>query len=394
FVVLFVYRYLRTFVNWLVWVCSEPFPLPAAPTYSPEDVTVICPTVNPSGEEFEECMRSVLAAGAHQVLVSVPNAEKKKLGKRVCKAISPKIRVVQAHQANKRSQINAALPWVTTKMTAFIDDHVFWPKNFLVHSLAPAESPLVGAIGTEKSVHRLHKNQGFWVDFANFIGCLYIERLNFECVSMSRIDGGVPLLPGPTQILRTEIVRTKHFMNEFESEHAFRMVGPLNADDDNFVTRYIINHDWKIEVQSGPEATMEITLGEWPKINAQLLRWARTVWRSTFASLVVERKCYTRNPWTTYALHFASLTNFSLFWDFYLPYLLWEALSGSAWMSYAMVSLVAWIVFFKMVKVWAYFRRNPSDIVYIPLYFLFGWYHSWLKAKAMFTSYVTTWGSR
>lgn len=41
--------------------------------------------------------------------------------------------------------------------------------------------------------------------------------------------------------------------------------------------------------------------------------------------------------------------------------------------------------FTKTVKLWGLFRRNPSDILYLPLSIVFGWFHGLIKLYALFT---------
>ncbi len=42
----------------------------------------------------------------------------------------------------------------------------------------------------------------------------------------------------------------------------FELVGPLNADDDNFVTRWMFNHGWKTAWQDADDACIETTIGD------------------------------------------------------------------------------------------------------------------------------------
>ena len=50
--------------------------------------------------------------------------------------------------------------------------------------------------------------------------------------------------------------------------------------------------------------------------------------------------------------------------------------------------------FTKTVKLWSLFRRNPSDIMFLPASILFGWFHGLIKLYALSTLKMTSWGSR
>lgn len=136
-----------------------------------------------------------------------------------------------------------------TSITIFCDDHVFWPSEFIPHILAPFEDGDTGTTGTCKRVRRQHPGfsiSGFW----NCIGALYLERHNFEIAASNHIDGGVFCVSGRTSAHRTAILQDPDFIDGFLNEYTFfGLVGPLNADDDNFVTRWMVNHGWKIRIQ-------------------------------------------------------------------------------------------------------------------------------------------------
>ncbi|KAI6877071.1 hypothetical protein KC355_g22509 [Hortaea werneckii] len=60
-----------------------------------------------------------------------------------------------------------------------------------------------------------------------------------------------------------------------------------------------------------------------------------------------------------------------------------------------MTFLAAWtFVFSKTVKLWGHFIRYPADVVFIPVYVFFGYFHGLIKLWGLFTLSETTWGSR
>jgi cellulose synthase/poly-beta-1,6-N-acetylglucosamine synthase-like glycosyltransferase len=268
----------------------------------------------------------------------------------------------------------------------------------LPHLLAPFEDRNVGAVGTCKRVRRIH--QGFSsADFWNFIGALYLERHNFECAATNAIDGGVFVISGRTSAHRTQILAAPDFMHEYLHEYCFfGLVGPLHADDDNFITRWMVNHGWKTVFQHTPGACMETTLGEYPKFLTQCLRWVRTTWRSNFTSLFIERTVWRNQPWCVYAVYLTSFFNFALFYDLAMFSTLWLALNASPEKgietSTAMTYFGLWVTFSKLVKTTPHFWRNPKDLIYLPGQIMFGYFHSLIKLYALFTFYVTAWGSR
>lgn len=393
FIFLFLFRYVRLVVHLAAFLAYRPTPVPENPTYEPEDATVIIPSVEPYGHEFEECIRSVLANKAGEIIVVTVGKERLALAKEVCSRLSRCIRVLSTDAANKRVQVVHGLRHSRKAegITVLLDDHVFWPNGFLPHLLAPFEDPEVGMVGTCKRVRRF--NLGFSTrDFWNFIGCLYLERHNFEITATNYIDGGVFVISGRTSAARSAILLDQNFMRGFANERFFfNKCGPLNADDDNFITRWMVTHGWKLRIQNSPEARIVTTLGTYPKFISQCLRWARTTPRSNAASLITDRTVWRAQPWCVYAVYITMFVNYALLYDAAMLYILWISPLGT---PTAMAYLGLWIFCSKLVKPFPHFWRRPEDLIWLPGYILFGYFHSFIKLYATLTFWVTAWGSR
>jgi hypothetical protein len=203
----------------------------------------------------------------------------------------------------------------------------------------------VGLVGTSKRVIR-DRSYSFVNSFFNYLACIYLERHNFECTASYNIDGGVFVISGRTVLARTSILHSVEYREKFQNER-FCGIGPMKVDDDNFNTRFMVNHGFKTVFQNDPSATIVTTMGHGvcnlTKFKGQLMRWARTTWRSNLTSLLVDRNCYQRHPWTTYAMFASSLANFAFFYDFGMFYLLWK--SGSSHMcAFVMILLLTKII--------------------------------------------------
>lgn len=301
FAALFVFRYLRLVVHIISFWLYRPAPIPAHPTVTPRDVTVILPTVDPGNQDFKECIKSCFKNKPYEILIVTVGRDKQRLCEDVVSQYAThgtKFRVIRAKIANKRHQVSVAIPYVTTEITLLLDDHVFWPSpRFFPTVLAPFEDPGVGAVGMNKRVRRT--DQGFNIrSFWNMIGAIYLERHNFEIRATNAIDGGVFVISGRTSLHRTMILQDPEFLEGFTNEKFFfGLFGPLNPDDDNKITRFEVLKGWKIKIQYGPDAVIETTLGTYPKFLSQCLRWVRTTWRSNSCSLFTDRIVWFRQPW-------------------------------------------------------------------------------------------------
>ena len=172
------------------------------------------------------------------------------------------------------------------------------------------------------------------------------------------------------------------------------MQEPLNADDDKFHTRWLVEHGWDVGLQAGPDSLMTTELGEWPRFLGQVLRWTRTTWRNNPVQLM-NKSTWVRHPFMSYSLLMWFFRQ-SLLHELSMYFLLHRTLRQCGRPSYftaCAVALTLWIVAFKFIKVLAHFRKYPTDIVYFPAYLLFGYFHSIIKTYALVTCMNASWAT-
>lgn len=404
FIAIFLFRYVRLLIHiFSFWVLYKPTPVPTKPTIITTDCTVIIPTIDPTNSWFTKCLRSVARNSPGIIYISTVGKALQKQTEAIVEPLRlqfPDVQffVLKTPVASKRQQLSYAIRQipVSTEVIALVDDHVTWPsEKFLKTALAPFEDPNVGQVGTNKRVVRLDHGpglSGLWNGYWNFLGAVYLERHNFEIRATNAIDGGVFVVSGRTSLHRAHILSDPEFLDSFLNEKVLGY-GPILADDDNHITRWNVRHGWDIKIQYGPDAVIETTVGEYPKFLDQCLRWVRTTWRSNSASLFTDGAVWHRQPWCVYAVYITSFVNFALFYD---ALLLWT-LHRTSWAmqdGVVIVYLVLWMFATKMVKLVPYFRRHPRDMLYIPGYILFAYYHSLIKLWALLTFGSNAWGGR
>ncbi|KAI1454848.1 glycosyltransferase family 2 protein [Annulohypoxylon moriforme] len=394
FLVLWVHRYLRlivhTFSHWFYKSKS----IPIKPTFTSDDVTVIIPTIHNVFEELRPSLESILACRPHE-LILITTVDKHAALEKLVKTLSTaNVRVLFTSIANKRLQVCEALPKVKTAITIMADDDVTWPSTLLPWVLAPFEDPKIGGVGTCQRVRR-EPGGSISTQIFNWLGAAYIERRNFEISATHNVDGGTSCMSGRTGAYRSEILSSHDFLEGFKTERWRDYI--LNADDDNFVTRWLVSHQWKTWIQYERECEIETTLENGLKFLYQCSRWARSNWRSNWTSLVRERYVITQQPWCTYALHIATFTSLAFVVDPLLLFSLWRGTEGwglEARQRWFWAQFIFMFAFTKVVKLIGLFRRNPSDIVFLPVSIIFGYFHGLIKLYALITLNMTSWGSR
>ncbi|KAL8398615.1 hypothetical protein RB596_005951 [Gaeumannomyces avenae] len=393
FCVLFLYRYVRLIVHCISHWSYKSYPIPSKPTYTEQDVTVIIPTIHHNFEELRPSLESILATNPYELIIVTTTSKFDALMKLARTLNLTRIRIFCIPVANKRLQVCKALPYVTTPITIMADDDVTWPKTLMPWILAPLENERIGGVSTCQRVRRDAGVSILW-RASNWLGACYIERRNFEISATHNIDGGTSCMSGRTGAYRTDIFRDPAFQHSFKTERWRDFI--LNADDDNFVTRWLVSHGWKTWVQYERECEVETALEYGLKFLYQCSRWARSNWRSNWTSLVVERHVWRQQPWSTYALHIATFTSLAFVFDPLILASLWWGTADWDNMNrcYAFGAMLVFFAFTKVVKLMGLFKRNPKDLMFLPLSIVFGYFHGLIKLYALFTLNVTTWGSR
>ncbi|PHH80839.1 hypothetical protein CDD83_3659 [Cordyceps sp. RAO-2017] len=397
FWVLWIHRYVRLIVHCVSHWAYKSKPLPESPEFTEEDVTVVIPTIHNFFPDLEPSLSSILNCNPAKLILVTTSAKRdslEDLAKSLSQRYPGRIRVLATDIANKRRQVCAALPEVATKITVMADDDVTWPRTMLPWILAPFQDASMGGVGTCQRVKR--ERSGPWATRAwNWLGAAYIERRNFEISATHNIDGGTSCMSGRTGAYRSSILQSPEFLEGFTNEKWRKW--NLNADDDNFVTRWLVSNRWKTWIQYSHECELETTLENDHKFLYQCSRWARSNWRSNWTSLFRDRHVWRQQPWCTYALHIATFTSLAFAIDPLLLASCWWATGGwetrqrlcAFWAQFVFM-----FAFTKVVKLMGLFVRNPGDLVFLPVSIAFGYFHGLIKLYALWTLNMTAWGSR
>ncbi|EEU44965.1 uncharacterized protein NECHADRAFT_48936 [Fusarium vanettenii 77-13-4] len=402
FFTLFTLRYARLVGHILGSWIYRPAEIVPDPAFKREDVSVILPTVDPQGPDFRECVLSIMANRPEAIYVVTVGAQLREQCKAVVERLSNEANYKGAYLAalpiaSKRRQVAHAVPRIKTAVTVLADDHVFWPETFLPSVLAPLNDGSVGMVATKKRVRRTTPGNWGWTDFVNFIvnfiACNYLQRHNWELRASSGIDGGLFVISGRTAVYRTEFLRDGNLMDKLCSEKFFfGLLGGtgLGPDDDNFLTRAAMKKGWRVFFQDTEEATIETTLGLCPKFSDQLLRWARTTFRSN-PVMLRDPKFVVTYAWSAFMVYWAALVNFAILWD---AALIFSLISIKNVQPYQIALGAVWIAWTKVIKILPHFYRHPADILLVIVQILFAYIHSFYKLWALLTFWDCGWSGR
>jgi cellulose synthase/poly-beta-1,6-N-acetylglucosamine synthase-like glycosyltransferase len=385
-------RYARLFVGIYANLTVKSFPVSATPSFPPQDVTVVIPTTFKTPEELAQCIACIQSSNAPKEVFVVTGDSNVAAARALIAANSfSNVKVLGVEKLNKRTQLLAALAQVTTAITVFADDDVFWPTGYLPQLMAVFENPTVGAGGTCQRVRR--NTAGTTTDFWNILGISYLSRRVFNNITTNAIDGSISTLSGRTAAYRTAILKCDEFSYYFT--HDTWMGRPLNSDDDKCLTRYVYSHGWSIAIQTS--TSLETTVENNPQYLAQCLRWARAHWRGNFTVMMNETYwCSTKYAWGCYVIYASMFQSPSLLVDGGLFYLLSLALAScsSSVRSGCYALFAAFLLFTKVVKMASHFKQHPGDIVWLPALIAFSYAHGFLNMYAVATMTTTVWGGK
>ncbi|USP82428.1 glycosyltransferase family 2 protein [Curvularia clavata] len=446
FSALMAFRYWRTLVAiffWTQYKLSEKRVDGQPERYNSADCTVVVATVGPGKnvELFTRMVEAILTNKPKRVVFSTPKPsiadsvrplvseiqkqfEARKTGQADTVFDTEIICTGEANKQDKRTQTVQGIKMADTPIVVMVDDSAVWGPKFLETTLPAFRDEKVGFVGTRKWVERLplpeddpnlsqYQNfaakyrAGFW----NTIGALYLVRHNFEVRASNTADGGVFCVSGRTSLILTKIIKDEEFINKFLNEYIWAIsslgmegVGPLKADDDNFITRWVINHGMDVKIQYCEDATMTTQLGRIDqfKFIDQCIRWSRTTMRQNPMALFVDQTMWWKWPISVWMVYFPWLYNAALFWDilaiwtFTTTAFFRESAVQYRWLG--LLILVIWMS--KLTKTVAWFlpRQNQSDFFWyffpIPAYPLFVYGHSLLKIYTVATFWVNDWSGR
>ncbi|KAI5202826.1 hypothetical protein E4T39_04506 [Aureobasidium subglaciale] len=397
FFLLSVFRYLRLIVNIIAFANLKGHPVLPNPSFTPNDVSVVIPTVFKDKDEVMACVKRARSCNPHQLIIvtkkDLLNQVKAACDEATAAAKSPSgnldmVEFVGVDILNKRTQMVAALQQaVTGSIVAFADDDVFWPKEtFLETMLACLNDPLVGACGPTQRVRRStgpKKSTSFW----NFLGICYLERRNFNTGATNLIDGAVSTLSGRTSFYRASLIQNDAFFEYF--------LNAANHDDDKNLTRWVYDQGFQITLQFDPNARIETTLETEPKMFLnQCMRWARGHWRGNFRVMQTTTYWYDTHIWSLYAIYIGQFQTPAFLFDGTLLALLYRAMStyDDVTRNNAVIIFALWILFTKIVKIIPHFCEFPQDVKFIPGMILFSYLHGAINSYALVTRDNKVWG--
>lgn len=398
FISVFALRYIRVIANIVGNIVYKPIAVPREPKHIASDVTVVIPTIGLNADLLYKVIRSILSHPIARLIIVTDGPYCNDECTAFTQAIpDARVKLLHCTYKGRRQKTALAMPHIHTPFVALQDNKTTWPAttSFIPLLLAPFDDPRMGAVMPLIEA-RHHHHRSIIEAFHNFLGMTYLMRRAHEYRACNAIDGGLSTLTARFGLFRTSIYTDKVFQYEYLNEYCwlpfFGRKGPLDADDDKFHTRWLIEHGWRMKIQACPDTTLVTENGESNRFASQVLRWTRTTWRSNPRELI-HGKVWRRHPFTAVTLALWTV-RVSLVHEPLMFWLLYNALQNAgqteSFPGYAAI-LVYWILVLKFNKLSPHFAKYPRDLVWFVPYLLLGWFCSLVKIWALFTLHKTEW---
>ena len=274
------------FANWRY----KPIPIPKEPAIVPEDVSVIIPTYRANLQDLRKTIMCHLRNGCRHIYIAATVEEYNSIKDMTTSLQYPSavIEVFASDRPSKRQQVRKAVESIpksrkkTHKAYALADDDITFGDKTYLWALAPLEDEEVWGVATWQRAERL--TTGLVLNQCiNWTFATYLQRRVFENLATLSIDGSILCQSGRFGIFPARLIQNPEFLDGYTSE---RWNGKmLYADDDNYVTRYILRHGAKIEIQCHDDCMVTTKFGASFGQLKRFSRWQMSNFRSNWTTL-------------------------------------------------------------------------------------------------------------
>ncbi|TPR02494.1 Cytochrome P450 family protein [Aspergillus niger] len=132
--------------------------------------------------------------------------------------------------------------------------------------------PKVGGVTTLIAAHGLDARDPETITVWEALESRRMSMRNIDIAASSWLDGSQTVLTGRTAAYRARILKDPEYLSAFTNEHwlgRYRM----HCGDDQFATRWLLNHGWEGRIQTGATIYSEALCDS--RHIKQTLRWAR-----------------------------------------------------------------------------------------------------------------------
>ena len=261
-----------------------------------------------------------------------------------------RVHPVLFHHVGKRSALGCGIRLATGEVLVLVDSDTAWTPGLLDAVQMPFEDPIVGGVSTQQNVYQ--RNSSVWRRMADWL----VNLRYYDYVPAMARAGAVPCISG-----RTAVYRRSAVMPVLENlENEYFLGRRCIAGDDGRLTWLILASGYKTVHQSTAKA-ISMFPSSFKAFAKQRVRWSRNSYR-TYLTAATKGWLW-RTPFVTKVTVLQILLT-PLTMALTLTYLFVSRFELS---SAGGIIVASWLLLGRAVRGWSNLRRNPVDIVFLPV---------------------------
>ncbi|MFB2580436.1 glycosyltransferase [Herbiconiux sp. P15] len=314
--------------------------------------SVIVPSFHEDPDILMDCLESWRSQDPTEIIIVLDVDDLEAYG-RIVALGDDRVIPILFHHVGKRSALGAGIRQATGEILVLTDSDTWWKRGLLAAVQMPFADPLVGGVGTHQNVFQA--STSVWRRIANWM----VDLRYYDYVPAMGKAGAVPCLSGRTAAYRRHAVLA--VLDHLENEYFLgrRCI----AGDDGRLTWLILASGYKTVHQSSARA-LSMFPDTFRAFVKQRIRWSRNSYRCYLTA--IGRGWLWRVPFITKVTVLQILLT-PLTMGLTIFYLIFSRLD----LSILGVALtLGWLLLGRGIRGYSHLRRNPGDILLLPLYAL------------------------
>lgn len=339
-------------VVWGLWLYRFILSRRARPIESDHRTTtsVIVPSYHEDPDILTRCLESWRAQSPTEIIIVLDVQDLEAYG-RIIALDDASVRPILFHHVGKRSALGAGIRLAVGEIIVLTDSDTWWRHGLLVAVQKPFVDPLVGGVGTHQNVFQARTS--VWRRIADWM----VDLRYYDYVPAMGRAGAVPCLSGRTAAYRRDAVMAvlEHLENEFFLGR--RCI----AGDDGRLTWLILASGYKTVHQSSARA-LSMFPDTFRAFVKQRVRWSRNSYRCYLTAIA--KGWLWKVPFVTKVTVLQILLT-PVTMGLTMFYLVFSRLDLSI---IGVLAAVGWVLLGRGIRGISHLRRNPADLLILPLY--------------------------
>ena len=338
-------------VVWALWLYRVILSRRARPVVNDfrTSTSVVVPSFHEDPDILLRCLDSWLRQDPTEVII-VLDVEDTEAQRRILELNDSRVRAVMFKHAGKRSALGVGIRLATSHVVVLVDSDTFWQPGLLASVQMPFFYHDVGGVSTQQNV--FDRRTSVWRRVADWL----VDLRYYDYVPAMGAAGAVACLSGRTAAYRREAIVPvlEHLENEFFLGR--RCI----AGDDGRLTWLVLASGWKTVHQSSARA-LSMFPATFRAFVKQRVRWSRNSYRCYLTA--VAKGWLWNVPFVTKITVLQILLT-PVTMGITLAYLVFARVDNT-WRSVGLAAV--WILLGRGVRGWSHLRRNPRDLLLLPL---------------------------